>query len=823
MQTRPLTEPSVTSLLPSVDWGSTCAGPESQWPQSLRTALSICLDSRFPIVIFWGPDLVQLYNDAYATAILREKHPALGVRAQDCWAEIWPVIGPLLDTVMNDGRATYSEDLYLPILTKGVAEERYFTFSYSPIRTEQGIGGVFCAVTETTARILREREAAERAEALAELDRAKTDFFSNVSHEFRTPLTLILGPLEQLLKREREPGELEELETIRRNALRLFKLVNALLQFTTDGSRDQANFERVDIAALTAELASVFRSTIESAGLRYVIDVPPTELPAYVDPAKWEKIVFNLLSNALKFTFAGEIRVCVRSTDGDVVLEVSDTGAGVPADSLPKLFQRFERVRGTRSRTHEGTGIGLALVKELAAAHGGTVAAASIADRGSTFSVTIPRGDAHLPSEQIVPPLHVRVAGDIAQRYLAEAAVWTQAPAAAPVQVAGKPRILVVDDNADLRNYLTRLLSERYTVHAVEDGKAAIDAETPDLILSDVMMPEIDGLEFVRAVRSSEKVQGIPIILLSARAGEESALAGLRAGADDYLVKPFTAQALFAHVETHLNNASIRERKAEKLRERTERDSRIADAMQAASLPARLPQIPGLRFDAIYLPALAEARIGGDWYDAMRLADGRVVISIGDVAGSSLKAAITMSNMRQVIRGIAQVYADPVLMLNAADKALRIEEPECFVTAFVAVLDPSTMMLTYASAGHPPPVLRSRDGRVHELDHVGLPLGLRDDGHAPSATMHLPDDCVLILYTDGLTEVDKRPSEGFANLKARLQSEQLFCAENPARALQEALLPNGSHDDVAIMSLRVRANPRLSRQSNGRSKDGVAI
>jgi signal transduction histidine kinase len=248
-------------------------------------------------------------------------------------------------------------------------------------------------------------EERRRAEALAELDRAKTAFFSNVSHEFRTPLTLMLGPDEDALAEDVEPlppRQCDRVEIIHRNALRLLKLVNILLDFSRiEAGRVQAVYEPTDLAALTADLASVFRSAVERAGIELVVDCPPLPEPAYVDRDMWEKIVLNLVSNAFKFTLEGRIAVTLRA-EGDLIkLRVEDSGTGIPTDELPRLFERFHRVEGTRGRTHEGTGIGLALVQELARLHGGRAEVESTFGDGSSFTVTIPRGREHLPAGRV--------------------------------------------------------------------------------------------------------------------------------------------------------------------------------------------------------------------------------------------------------------------------------------------------------------------------------------------------------------------------------------------------------------------------------------
>ncbi len=247
-------------------------------------------------------------------------------------------------------------------------------------------------------------EERRRSEALAELDRAKTTFFSNVSHEFRTPLTLMLGPIEDALAEPLEPLQRQRLEVLQRNALRLQKLVNSLLDFSRiEAGRIQARYEATDLARLTAELASVFRSAVEKAGLRLIVDCQPLGEPVYVDRDMWEKIVLNLISNAFKFTLEGEIAIELRRNGDAARLMVRDTGTGISAEQLPHIFERFHRVEGARARTHEGTGIGLALVQELVRLHGGSIDVTSVYDVGTTFTIDVPLGSGHLPADRIGP------------------------------------------------------------------------------------------------------------------------------------------------------------------------------------------------------------------------------------------------------------------------------------------------------------------------------------------------------------------------------------------------------------------------------------
>jgi PAS domain S-box-containing protein len=701
--------------LATVSWASTPLGPPAEWSQSLRTAVSILLSSRFPMWMAWGPELTFFCNAAYRRDTLGSKYPwALGRPAREVWAEIWGDIGPRIDTVLSTGQATWDQGLRLFLERSGYPEETYHTFSYSPLRGDDGAPvGMLCVVSEETERVIGERRMAtlrdlgsdpsairtehemltfaaaqlagnradlpftltylfgpdgprlagstgiaadhpatdparwpaaalakgeqavvglarfgdlptgewseppteallvpllqtggspygfmvcalnryrmlddgyrgflelaarhvaagvassrsieaerRRAEELAELDRAKTAFFSNISHEFRTPLTLIMGPLEELRARWDNP----ELDVIHRNGLRLGKLVNTLLDFSRiEAGRMQARFEPVDLAATTAELASVFRSAIERAGLAYEVECPPLGEPVYIDRDMWEKIVLNLLSNALKFTFDGRVRVAV-GRDGDrAVVTIADTGIGVAADEMPRLFERFHRIENARSRSNEGSGIGLALVRELVELHGGEITAASTPDEGTTFTIRLLFGAKHLPPDSLGAASRSNE-NETANSYVEEALRWLPGEAEPAPAVEGHAgRVLVADDNADMRDYVTRLLrSAGHRVEAVADGRRALDAaraRPPDLIVSDVMMPGMDGLELLATLRADPRTASTPVLLLSARAGQEASIEGLEAGADDYLVKPFSSAELLARVRAIVELARMR-------------------------------------------------------------------------------------------------------------------------------------------------------------------------------------------------------------------------------------------------------------------------
>ncbi len=493
-----------------------------------------------------------------------------------------------------------------------------------------------------------------RAEALAELDRAKTAFFSNVSHELRTPLTLMMGPAEDAMHDPNTlPENRERVSLIHRNALRLLKLVNTMLDFTRiEAGRVQASYEPTDFPAFVAEVASTFRSAMERAGLHFIVNAPPVDAgtpPVYLDRDMWEKIVLNLLSNAFKHTFEGEVTVTARVNDGVATLSVRDSGVGIPEEQLPRIFERFHRVPNARSRTHEGSGIGLALVQELVRLHDGRMTVESEVGKGTTFTVTMPTGTAHLPKDRIATAAAASLPGAGhrsmlagATPYVTEALRWLPTEADGEddgldeeaIGVTAAAHILVADDNADMRDYVaaiacTEAHGHRVTVAA--DGQAALDDAlhaSPNLILTDVMMPRLDGFELLDALRHNESTKDTPVILLSARAGEEARVEGMEAGATDYLVKPFSSRELLARVDSHLARAMS----VASERQQSRAQQRLLEVVQAdrarleelfAQAPAAIAILSGPDF--VYETANA---------DYVRLVHGR------DVLGKPIREAL---------------------------------------------------------------------------------------------------------------------------------------------------------------------------------------
>jgi len=688
-------------LFHRTDWSSTPFGPVESWTSDLSFLVDVCLSSRFPMLICWGPDLLMLYNDGYRALLGSSKHPqAWGRPVREVWPEVWDVIGPMLAGVASGGPATWVEDELLVVDRNGYLEEAYFTWSYGAVHDGTGaVTGILNVATETSAKVLAERRAdvsarllatladaedaedvrrrcldvlrsdnhdhlesdlrwaapghpapaavddegrmvhvvpvmepgaveptahllltenprqpwdptlqgyaevcashvamalsgirhleeeRRRTEVLTELDIAKSDFFANVSHELRTPLTLIAGPVQDALADSAlDPDQRRRFELIRRNTDRLAGLVDRILDLTrVEAGAVEPHWVEADIEELVAGIAANFRPAIEHSGLEFEVVCDELDHDAYVDVDMFERIVLNLLANALKFTAQGGISLRLAGDDDGYSVAVTDTGIGIAEKDLDLVFDRFRQLdRGEDRRSREGAGIGLSLVRQLVDLMGGTVSVQSTQGQGSTFTVSFPWGEA-ASGAALRPSIRPRSA----ESFIDEASSWvvrddvaaqmeglTTTEAGAPTSptaaVAGpRPTLLVVEDNHDMRDYITRHCVVDYDIVSVRDGVEALEhlrVQRPSIVLADVMMPRLDGLALVREIRSDPSLRDLPVVLLSARAGVEASTTGLLEGADDYVVKPFDPVELRARLATNLVRSRSRSRDAAWLR-----------------------------------------------------------------------------------------------------------------------------------------------------------------------------------------------------------------------------------------------------------------
>ncbi|MCJ0894209.1 ATP-binding protein [Rhodococcus sp. ARC_M5] len=688
-----------------LDWTATELGPVDQWPYELVTAVRTVMPSTIPMLIWWGPHLVQIFNHAY-TNFLGAKFPeAAGQRASDCWSEMWDYVGGLCAQVV-DGREPVHGVRQMFVLERyGYLEETYWTFSYSPIfGPNRTVLGVFVATTEVTMQVLGERRmhallrlgsldmgdgtgppgiaraavevlgseprefplvaaylredlaengrlthiatsgdtgceastweyadvvrvvdgsvpcevtevvgnvpravvtpltmagriepvgalligvnghrvvddsivsfcgvVAERVStaltasqafemerrrvvALAEADTAKSRLLETVGHEFRTPLTLLAGPLDSV--RESASSQLSEpdrqsLDVVHRAAVRLRRLVDDLLDVVTaDAGRLEARLEPTDLTAVTRDCATLFAAVASDSGLELVVDTPENVV-VLTDGEMWSKIVFNLVANAVKYTPSGRVSVRLNAENDTVRLVVADTGLGIPADELSLIFDRFHRVEHADARSIEGFGIGLALVSDLITALNGRIDVESEEAVGSTFTVVVPR----VPVEAATGVERSATPTDSVSAIFSAHESTTA--------TTGRADILLVEDNVDMRDYLVRLLTgEGWTVATARDIEIALDlarSTPPGIVLTDVMLPGRSGLDLVDDIRRDTDLQRVPVILLTARAGTDFVLDGLGRGADDYIVKPFQDRELVARVRVHLELSRMRE------------------------------------------------------------------------------------------------------------------------------------------------------------------------------------------------------------------------------------------------------------------------
>jgi signal transduction histidine kinase/ActR/RegA family two-component response regulator len=495
------------------DWAATPVGPIEGWPSVLKHAVATVLHSRVPMFLCWGAELTQFYNDAYVPGFGPGKHPlALGQSARICWPEIWAVIGPQLEEVMRDGQPRRHEDPLVPIHRKGSAEDVFWSYGYSPVIDEHGsILGTLAICTETAGR-------------------GKDEFLATVSHELRTPLNAILGWSRMLAAGNVAEADVQKAcERIQRNAETQVRLIDDLL----DASRVitgklRLEIAPMDFACVVGAALDVVAPAAAEKGIKLLRSIEPLTGAMTGDADRLQQVVWNLANNAIKFTPRdGEVRVALRQLAQDVQLVVSDTGQGIDPGFIPHVFERFRQAEDGSSRRHGGLGLGLALVRDLVEAHGGTVGVKSGgAGRGAEFTVTLPTSAA--PPVRNPPPRSTKRDGDPLM--------------AVPPSLAGR-RILIVDDEEDARFLVAAVLrrhgADVTIVDHAEAALAEVQTSAYAAVVTDVGMAGVDGYELVRRIRAQGPSHDrLPVVALTGYVGDEDRQLALAAGFSAHLSKP---------------------------------------------------------------------------------------------------------------------------------------------------------------------------------------------------------------------------------------------------------------------------------------------
>ena len=452
---------------------------------------------------------------------------------------------------------------YERILNKKKNNELYWSAqTITPMKDKDGnISNYVSVLRDITEIVERQKQdlelkiSREQTRKLEEMDHIKSRFFANISHEFRTPLTLILGQVDSVMSSDIEVKEKGKLQVANRNARRLLTLINQILDISKiETGNLELNAEPHNVVSFLTSLLYSFESLAELKKIKLTFDSEFENLTVIFDPDKMEKVFYNLLSNAFKFTpINGEIKVVVKELkDSTVEIKIKDTGIGIPANRLPKIFDRFYQVDGSQTREHEGTGIGLALAKSLIELHKGKISVNSKEGEGSEFIIALPRGKIKCEKERLVDLQFNGSSSTFINYDLVNADAGTNHTELANINNKNKEIILLVEDNSDVRAYICEQLEKDYQVFEAvdgEDGFLKAQREIPDLIITDVMMPKMNGYQFSGKIRSDEKTSHIPIIMLTAKAGFIDKIEGLETGIDAYLIKPFSLKELRVRIK----------------------------------------------------------------------------------------------------------------------------------------------------------------------------------------------------------------------------------------------------------------------------------
>jgi len=624
--------------------------------------------------------------------------------------------------------------------------------------------------TENLERKVAERtmELNEANEHLKELDKLKSNFFANISHEIRTPLTLILSPVESVLQGDYD-GEIDRkfFENLQRNSIRLLKLINNLLDFSKiEAGRMKMKIQEIDIISFIRNYISSVNSAAESKGITMNFYSANSLLLLTVDVEKLDKIIMNLFSNSLKFTDkGGSITVTVKGDEENCYIEFRDTGIGIPSDKLESVFDRFSQVDAGSTRKYEGTGIGLALVKEFVELHKGTITVKSRfigdspEDHGTGFTLTIPKGKEHYINYENVQFIESTELEDSVSDYryfgmreMSDLKLEKDGDTVIEKKDQKSDiNILIVEDNPDMQNFLKFLLQKQYNVHLAVNGeegfKTAIEL-LPDLIVSDVMMPVMNGYEMTKKIKEDHKIKRTPVIMLTAKSDISSKIEGIEYGADDYLTKPFNSKELLTRIRMLLKTRNY-ETAIERRNNEIEKELKIARHIQHRLLPQSIPDISGYKFHPTYIPM---DKVGGDFYD-FKTNGNYIEILITDVSGHGLVSAFISMIAKMAFDSIYTKKSCTDVLYQLNNIICNSTVNSIFMTSFFCLIERESNIMRFSNAGHLSPILyRKNTDEFYELKAKGKPLGWFTSLELVEEQMQLKQGDRVLFYTDGITE-----------------------------------------------------------------------
>lgn len=662
---------------------------------------------------------------------------------------------------------------------------------------------------------LKIAELEESNRKLRELDAMKDEFLANTSHELKTPLYGIVGIAESLMRGASGPLNDETRENIRMivaSGKTLGNLVNDILDFSRMKHFDlDLCFQRIDMYDVAQFVLSV---TIPLAGNRNIVienDIEPDTMIVRGDDGRLQQILLNLVGNAVKFTERGFVRISAgRSDDGSVVVNVSDSGIGIPDEMREQIFEPFMQGDGSMTRRYGGTGLGLAITRKLIELHGGRIWYDSVSGEGTVFSFTLK------PWVEAVPAVKEKRKTPRAGSLLPFGkthSMRTAVPAGSDGKRRSAGKILVVDDEPiNIMIVINHLLMEGYDIITAENGEQ-VDAyfergDIPDLILLDVMLPRVSGYDICRKIRENYSSHELPIVMLTVRQSTNDIVAGITAGANDYLVKPVNGEELVARVGNLISLKNSVKLQSELRIIRNELD--IAVELQKSILPASVPVVEGLGFAARFIPS---SNVSGDFYDFSVRQNGPVGVIIADVAGHGVPAAMVASMMQMAYGSIKNRLVDPSEILTHINSILSAYPDGVYLTSNCITIDPSTWTLRYSNAGHPPFYIHHRaSGEVTEFSMFGRPIGVFEDSVYSDLETTLVHGDRIIMYTDGIIEASADGKSTFGNerFKAAIEScgaldaeSFIRCIVSQVSAWSEVKEGGSLKDDVTIVVIDV--------------------